>query len=281
MKLTTKISKFAQQAKFLPKVKIIGSKDFVVKSLSRDAFITKDEETISPSEVGTIVDYLTRYVVLADEHAFDVANIKAREDLRRHVVSIDQVKKLIAEENKRAKMVVNLSDIEDLPDDAIILATDICAWEVAYRSGKYIAPKEYPDKLTINHIRTMINRVEQFFEKYGLPTKDAFTVHTKNGCLVGDGDYLLSSTLVDLKVSTSQKMQMYWVRQLLLYYALGFYNHVNDEQIDRLMIFNARSNGVYYVDISSIDKSVIEFVYETAENYSKVIEMKIKQILGI
>ncbi|MDH5100591.1 hypothetical protein OQI87_05510 [Lactobacillus kefiranofaciens] len=79
MKLTTQISKFAQQAKFLPKVKIIGSKDFVVKSLSRDTFIA----------------------------------------------------------------------------------------------------------------------------------------HTKNGCLVGNGDYLLSNTLVDLKVSTLQKMQMYWVRQLL------------------------------------------------------------------
>lgn len=79
MKLTTQISKFAQQAKFLPKVKIIGSEDFVVKSLSRDAFIA----------------------------------------------------------------------------------------------------------------------------------------YSKNGCLVGNGDYLLSNTLVDLKVSTLQKMQMYWVRQLI------------------------------------------------------------------
>lgn len=281
MKLTTQISKFAQQAKFLPKVKIIGSKDFVVKSLSRDAFITKDEETISPSEVGTIVDYLTRYVVLADEHAFDVANIKAREDFQSHVAAINQVKKLFDEENKLAKMVANLSDVKDLPDDAVVLATDICAWEAAYRSDKYIAPRTYPDKLTINHVRLMINRVEQFFEEYGWPTKDAFIAHTKNSCLVGDGDYLLSDTLVDLKVSTSPKMRMYWVRQLLLYYALGFYNHVNNEQVDWLMIFNARNNTVYYVDVTSIDKSVIKFVYETAENYSKIAEMKIKQILGI
>ena len=94
----------------------------------------------------------------------------------------------------------------------------------------YIKPETYPDKVTISHIREMLKRVEHFFEEYGWPTRDAFIASTKNNCLAGEGDYLLKDTLVDLKVSNAQSMQIYWVRQLLVYYTLGFYNHFNDEK---------------------------------------------------
>ena len=65
-------------------------------------------------------------------------------------------------------------------------------------------------------------------------------------------------------------MQISWVRQLLLYYTLGFYNHFNNENIERLMIFNARTNTVFFIDIVNIDQSVFEFVYDAAEKQSKI-----------
>ena len=70
MKLSITITQIAHQPKILPLNEIIKSSAFTVKQLSQNAFISKEDENIRPTEVGTIVDYLSRYVLLADEHAF-------------------------------------------------------------------------------------------------------------------------------------------------------------------------------------------------------------------
>lgn len=121
----------------------------------------------------------------------------------------------------------------------------------------------------------------ELFNEYGWPTRDAFGASTKNGYISGDGDYLLKNTIVDLKTSNKATMQIYWVWQLLLYHTLGFYNHFNDEKIDRLMIFNARADIVFYIDVVDIDQSVFEFVNDAAEKQSWVNEKLIKQMIGI
>lgn len=178
------------------------------------------------------------------------------------------------------KLAKATSEIDDLPDEVFKMARDVCAWEEAYRSGMYVKPETYPDKVTISHIREMLKRVEHFFKEYGWPTRDAFIASTKNNCLAGEGDYLLKDVLVDLKVSNAQSMQIYWVRQLLVYYTLGFYNHFNDEKINCLMIFNARTDTVYFVKIADVDESVFEFVNNAAEKQSKKNEQVLK-LLGI
>ena len=61
---------------------------------------------------------------------------------------------------------------------------------------------------------------------------------------------------------------------------LGFYNHFNDEKINCLMIYNARTDTVYYVKIADIDKAVFEFVNDAAEKQSKKNEQVLK-LLGI
>ena len=75
-------------------------------------------------------------------------------------------------------------------------------------------------------------------------------------------------------------MQISWVRQLLLYYTLGFYNHFNKEDIERLMIFNARTNTVFFIDIADIDQSVFEFVYDAAEKQSKINERELRKYIN-
>ena len=248
--------------------------------MNPNTVISKEDENIRPTEVGTIVDYLSRYVLLADAHAFDVANAKAKQDLIHGIIPVKEYKKLLDQEERLRYLVKDLSDVDSLSDEAIYLATDICAWEDAFRSGRYVKPKVHPDKLTTGHIRTMIQRVEKFFEEFGWPTRDAFFAKTENGFVSGDGDYLLKHTLLDLKVSVQNTMQISWVRQLLLYYTLGFYNHFNKEDIERLMIFNARTNSVFSINITDIDPSVFKFVYDAAEKQSKINERELQKYIN-
>lgn len=86
---------------------------------------------------------------------------------------------------------------------------------------------------------------------------------------------------MDLKVSNAQSMQIYWIRQLLVYYTLGFYNHFNDEKINCLMIYNARTDMVFYNDVADIDQSVFRFINDTAEKQSVINEKLIKRMMGI
>ena len=279
MEIPIKISQFAKMPKLLPLNKIIRSKAFTAKQLGTVGMISKDDETIVAGNVGTMVDYLTRAILLTD-YAFDVANIQLKKDFDQGLVSPDDLVKVVDEKERLKKIAKATSEIDDLPDEVFKIARDVCAWEEAYRSGIYVKPETYPDKVTISHIREMLKRVEHFFEEYGWPTRDAFIASTKNNCLAGEGDYLLKDTLVDLKVSNAQSMQIYWVRQLLVYYTLGFYNHFNDEKINSLMIFNARTDTVYFVKIADIDDSVFEFVNNASEKQSKKNEQVLK-LLGI
>lgn len=279
MEIPIKIIQFAKMPKLLPLNKIIRSKAFTAKQLGTVGMISKDDETIAAGDVGTMVDYLTRAILLTD-YAFDVANIQLKKDFDQGLVSPDDLVKVVDERERLKKIAKATSEIDDLPDEVFKMARDVCAWEEAYRSGMYVKPETYPDKVTISHIGEMLKRVEHFFEEYGWPTRDAFIASTKNNCLAGEGDYLLKDILVDLKVSNAQSMQIYWVRQLLVYYTLGFYNHFNDEKINCLMIFNARIDTVYFVKIADIDESEFEFVNNAAEKQSKKNEQVLK-LLGI
>ena len=281
MNMPVSITQFAKQAKSLPLNKIIKSQDFRTKHLSEDALISEADEIITPSNFGTELDYLTRFVMLADDHAFDLANIELKRYLDHGLITPAEFIRVINKEEKLGRLTENISEVDDIPDKVFGLALDICAWEVAFRTNKYIKPSVYPDRVTIKHMKVMMKRIEDFFDQFGWPTRDAFGASTKNGYLSGDGDYLLKNTIVDLKASNKTTMQIYWVRQLLLYYTLGFYNHFNDEKIDRLIIFNARVDMVFYINVADIDQSVFEFVNDAAEKQSIVNEKLIKQMIGI
>ncbi|NRO37848.1 hypothetical protein [Lactobacillus helveticus] len=46
------------------------------------------------------MDYLSRYVLLADAHAFDVANAKAKQDLIHGIIPVKKYKKLLDQEER-------------------------------------------------------------------------------------------------------------------------------------------------------------------------------------
>lgn len=66
--------------KLLPLNKIIRSNAFTAKQLGTVGMTSKDDETIAAGNVGTMVDYLTKTILLTDDHAFDVANIQLKKD---------------------------------------------------------------------------------------------------------------------------------------------------------------------------------------------------------
>lgn len=182
MEIPIKIIQFAKMPKLLPLNKIIRSKAFTAKQLGTVGMISKDDETIAAGDVGTMVDYLTRAILLTD-YAFDVANIQLKKDFDQGLVSPDDFVKVVDERERLKKIAKATSEIDDLPDEVFKMARDVCAWEEAYRSGMYVKPETYPDKVAISHIGEMLKRVEHFFEEYAWPTRDAFIASTKNNCL--------------------------------------------------------------------------------------------------
>ena len=45
------------------------------------------------------------------------------------------------------------------------------------------------------------------------------------------------------------------------------------------MIFNARTNTVFFIDIANIDQSVFEFVYDATEKQSKINERELRKYI--
>lgn len=79
-------------------------------------------------------------------------------------MSPDDLVKVVDEEEQLKEIAKATSEINDVPDEVFKIARDVCAWEEAYRSGMYVKPETYPDRITISHIREMLKRVEHFLK---------------------------------------------------------------------------------------------------------------------
>lgn len=243
-------------SQFLNRTNINIPKDF---KLTHYRLMTDDksdlqegEESLKPILMGTLIDYLTRIVIYKDLKAFDfIKNTKN--------------KKLIQQLKKDFKDI----DYTQLTQENIKLVTRLCLFEHSFRGNEYIDPlKENIEinTLTCDHIKTMLNRANNFFNRFGQPVltqyKCSITTSLKEKTYVevyGDGDYLLQDALVDFKVSKNGPTQDY-VRQLLIYY-IGLVGKdlkkkkVKREEIKYLIIFNPRLDMFYKLDLESISEA--------------------------
>ncbi|AXQ19212.1 hypothetical protein D0Y49_01910 [Lactobacillus johnsonii] len=243
-------------SQFLNRTNINIPKDF---KLTHYRLMTDDksdlqegEESLKPTLMGTLIDYLTRIVIYKDLKAFDfIKNTKN--------------KKLIQQLKKDFKDI----DYTQLTQENIKLVTRLCLFEHSFRGNEYIDPlKENIEinTLTCDHIKTMLNRANNFFNRFGQPVltqyKCSITTSLKEKTYVevyGDGDYLLQDALVDFKVSKNGPTQDY-VRQLLIYY-IGLVGKdlkkkkVKREEIKYLIIFNPRLDMFYKLDLESISEA--------------------------
>ena len=134
-----------------------------------DDVILNSEENISASVIGMAVDYLTRFVMGNDiKEAFKISLLGAK-------FKISLLGAKVAESYQKNSITVAnklLKGIKGLDDNSIINACKLVTFDVWYRNinGALIC-KGYseinPDKLTIENIKTLVNRSITFFEKYG------------------------------------------------------------------------------------------------------------------
>lgn len=213
------------------------------------------KENVSPGLVGTVVDYLTRFMSgTSAEEAFKFSRMGA--DI---VQQIDLFESLIP-------------NVRGLDDDSIKAAVKLSRFDSAYRAG-YIAygpVKDItPDEYTIENIRVMVERSLRFFEQYGPKVLDGLTFEGGYTGYVatGDGDFLTNDTLWDFKVS-KLKLQSKYTLQLLMYWRMGLHSiHPEYENVKYLGVYNPRMNVVYRLAVTDIPADVISTVEHEVIGY--------------
>lgn len=196
---------------------------------------------------GLAVDYLTRYMVTKDKlSSFDISIAGAKK--------IDSTYETNTETNKINEL---LKQIDGLDKKSVVAACKIVCYDSAFRRGveayRDFETIEFSDEL-FHNIPILVNRCISFFESIGgiTSTKLTFEGGYTNMVSSGDGDYLSSNMIIDLKVS-KDNMSTKWSLQLLMYYLLGFHSiHDEYKQISHLCIFNPLKNTSYICDVNAI-----------------------------
>ena len=235
-----------------------------------DDKILNAKENISPSIIGTVVEYLARIETGADnEDAFAISLLGARNCGRYY--------------NKTAQVMNEAIDLlnfikKGLDDQSIINACKLASFDVWYRNLPYaismnisnISNEINPNKETVENIKIMVERGKKFLKNYGPVKLSGFNFLPYGYSKVvdaGDGDFLTKDTLWDFKVSKDEPKPKYTL-QLLVYYIMGMHSiHKEFKSIKNLGIYNPRMNKVYTVSIDTIPQSVINEVSKDVIGY--------------
>lgn len=231
-------------------------KDFSTTQLEDYASLY-EIENIHASLIGTVVDYMTRFMMGAKiEEAFSISlkgalyldKFKGDNNTSEYKYSLELLKK-----------------IKGIDENSIKYACKLAGFDVCIRSSilSYIPVQEIkPDKYTINNIIIMIKRSISFWENYGPIIKEHFTFEGGYTDIIssGDGDYLTQDTLWDFKVSKNEPTSKHRL-QILIYYIMGMHSIHNEfSNIKKLGIYNPRLNKIYLINISLIPERVIDSV---------------------
>ena len=226
-------------------------------------YIAGDSESIKPSLMGTLIDYLTRIVICNDKSAFDfLRDIRPSwDDL------IENINEAFADYHAYTPSDIE-TNIKKLNAYKVQTVVEVCKREQYFRSGNSDDIKqEYTvDDNLLKHIKKLLIRNKKFFDRFGESRIIGYHSHfgikpnpveyygksfdALHVFIKGDGDYLLSNALMDLKVSSLNNDKSFWKKQLILYY-LGLdkeelnSNDINYNDIKYLINFNPRYNVAY------------------------------------
>lgn len=245
----------------------------------RHGYISSQGEQIPKALMGTAFDYATRLVVCHDLNAFDFL---MEQFPQVNPQFFERIKYQLANLINNCKEVFKNIAIEDLDESGILLLLYLSQFEQCFRSGYFKADEKFQvTDTTISHFKIMLHRSKNFFEKFGYPKIiDYHSAISSDGTpnieaplpkdyigknisdlktwLIGDGDYLLSDSLVDFKVSVHNKEKTAWKKQLIIYY-LGLYqeelteHNVKQTDLHYLLNFNPRYDTVYKIEIDPLD----------------------------
>ena len=198
----------------MPRGGYLSLKDFKITNLYDDKILFEDEN-LQPGTVGTVVDYLTRFVMgTPKEDAFDISMrgaLKTREFI-------------IAEQL--------LNEINGLDSKSVTAACKLVGFDVCYRAGSELykpVSDINPNNQTIENIITMVNRSKSFWQKFGPVVKDGICFNGGYSPIVskGDADFLSKDTIWEFKVIKTPPKPDYRL-QLLMYYIMGVVSRQNE-----------------------------------------------------
>lgn len=238
-----------------------------------DGVILHETESVHPSVIGMVVDYLTRVSTgtpVQDAFSISLAGAEIAES---HGMR-----------GARQDAVLYAKKIKGVDDDSIVCACKLVTFDVWRRNViDAMSAKTYReiivDKPTIENIRTLVSRSTGFFSDYGPIIADGFDFAPETGSIdqylgmissgkgafggytatveSGDGDFLTEDTLWDFKVLKSKPNKNH-ILQIIMYWIMG--KHSGQKifsKIKKVGIFNPRLNVVYVLDMNKVPQDVI------------------------
>ena len=253
-----------------PKGGYLSPNDF--NYIQRDDGLKLGDENISPSVIGTVVDYLTRSILNSiykpDKkfvHCVAEAFVISLEGYLRRARELG-AEAIKNDKRNNVEIFQLLECIKGLDDNSIIAACKAVTYDVWFRNPSHAmkaldADNTLPDKQTISNIRIMVERCLSFFEEYGPVISNGFTFEKGGYTKVvdsGDGDYLTEDTMWDFKV-TKNKVTSKHTLQLLMYWIMGKHSKQKIfKNINIIGIFNPRLNVVYTYEMNKFSKEYIK-----------------------
>lgn len=231
-----------------------------------DGTTLNPQENISGSKMGMTVDYLSRLMLGASpEDAFSIS------------LSGAKILDKLTGNGATQQAYDILKSIKGLDDQSIINATQLTAYDVCLRVSPLAfnseSVEQIPDKATIENIVTIVKRTMNFWQEHGPIVRDGFTFEGGGYTPTissGDGDYLTSHTLWDLKVARKSFDKNYSL-QILVYYLTG--KHSNQsiyDGINQIGLFNPRLNEYYILNVADIPVDIIQTVETEVIGYPKI-----------
>lgn len=248
----------------------IKMSNFEKQVLNDDVILSDNEGGVDAANIGSVVEYLTRFFLLPRNEnvgtrllkAFNVSLIGAvRAQAYYGVKDATEIFMQLCKE-----MLVALGDWEKWVTNACKLVT----FDVWYRNpfGAMMSrtyEEANPTGAVIENIRLMVKRSVKFFHERGPVISTGFdfapsgyteTVHS------GDGDFLTADTLWDMKVRRSN-LKSEVAMQVLMYWIMG--QHSGQEifkGITKLGLYNPRQNVAYTLEVAKIPAEIIREVEE-------------------
>ncbi len=220
-----------------------------------DDGVTLYDESISPSTMGMVVDYLTRLDQGSpSSEAFQIS-------LKGAILS-----------NRQKEAEAYLSGIKGLDDDSILNACRLVWFDQVYRTGTrgFGDPTDaVPDHETCENIRTMVRRASEFFKKYGPVVQDCpvFPGGYTETITAGDGDFTTEDTLWDFKVSKNEPT-INNTLQVAIYFIMAHHSTIQAYQnLTKIGLFNPRLNVAYLLDMSKVPDSIIREIESEVIRY--------------
>ena len=205
---------------------------------------------------GTAVDYLSRLLCgFPPEKAFEIPLAGAEK---------------VGDTESAAKL---LAAIDKLNKKSILAACKLTKYDVAFRQGtayfKSFPRVKIPDAI-VNNIKTLVGRTLAFLRQHEPVIDVGFTFGGGYTSIVssGDGDYLTSDGMWDLKVSKAPP-KPHELLQILMYYIMGCRSTPSVfKTIRTIGIFNPLLNRSYSINVADIPDKVFQQVSRTVIGYS-------------